>query len=146
MSEKGRRHNNRRGKLPSSRENWKTLTIGEHRGSVPYREICVKSSTCLSCGAEILFPRVYRVINYSTDWFERGKKTIVVRKALIFVFPGSRAFCCRHPVSLWSPCVYSCVQLQAKISSIYAPQLTADSKHEKRGACKGTLTLNGSRN
>ncbi len=72
MSERGRRHNNRRGKLPRSREGWKTLTIGEHRGSVPYREMCVKWSSCLSYGAEILFPRVYRVINYSTDWFEGG--------------------------------------------------------------------------
>lgn len=69
VSEQGRRHNNRRGKLRRSREAWKTLTIGAHRGSVPYREICVKRSSCLSCGAELLFPRVYRVINYSTDWF-----------------------------------------------------------------------------
>lgn len=29
VSEKGRRHNNRRGKLRRSRETWKTLTIGE---------------------------------------------------------------------------------------------------------------------
>lgn len=51
VSEKGRRHNNRRGKLRRSREDWKTLTIGKHRGSVPYREICLKWSSCLSCGA-----------------------------------------------------------------------------------------------
>lgn len=79
VSEKGRRHNNRRGKLRRSREIRKTLTIEEHRGSVPYRETCVKWRSCLSCGAEILFPRVYRVINYSTDWF--GERKALVSQA-----------------------------------------------------------------
>lgn len=103
VSEKGRRHNNRRGKLRRSREGWKTLTIGEHSGSVPYREMCVEWSSCLSCGAEILFPRVYRVINHSTDWF--GGKTVVVRKSS--VFPGSHTFCIMRSVCSWRLC---CVQ------------------------------------
>lgn len=72
-SKKGRRHNNRRGKLPRPRESWKTLTIDEHSGSVPYRETCGERSGCLSSGAEIRFPRVYRVINHITDQFG-GKK------------------------------------------------------------------------
>lgn len=38
VSEKGRRHNNRRGKLRRHRETWKTLIIGEHRGRLPSRE------------------------------------------------------------------------------------------------------------
>lgn len=56
MSEKGRRHNNRRGKLRRSRDIWKTLTIGERWRDVHSREKCSERSGCLSCGAETPFP------------------------------------------------------------------------------------------
>lgn len=56
VSEKGRRHNNRRGKLRRSRDIWKTLTIGEHWRSLYSREKCWERSGCLSCGAETPFP------------------------------------------------------------------------------------------